>query len=52
MVLLRGVSFFISDLPNTVNNLCQMYADDTKVFAKVGKRSVAKLLWFNADKTV
>ena len=26
---------FIDNLPNIVHSLCQMYADDTKVFAKV-----------------
>ena len=56
---------FINDLPNIVNSLCQMYADDTKVFVKVEKESIAKLqqdldmlvewadcwqLRFNADK--
>ena len=55
----------INDLPDIVNSLCQMYADDVKVVAEVEKESVAKLqqdldmlvewadLWqlrFNADK--
>ena len=65
--LLRPVRFaiFINDLPDIVNSLCQMYADDVKVVAEVEKESVAKLqqdldmlvewadLWqlrFNADK--
>ena len=35
---------FINDLiPDTVNSLCQMYADDTKALAEVEKESVAKL---------
>ena len=34
---------FINDLPDTVNSLCQMYADDTKDFAEVDKENVAKL---------
>ena len=34
---------FINDLPDIVNSLCQMYADDTKVLAEVDKESVAKL---------
>ena len=34
---------FISDLHDTVNSLCQMYADNMKVFAEVEKDSVAKL---------
>ena len=56
---------FINDLPNIVKSLWQMYADDTKVFVKVEKGSIAKLqqdfdmlvewadcwqLRFNADK--
>ena len=34
---------FIHDLPDIVNSLCQMYADDTKVFAEVEKESEVKL---------
>ena len=34
---------FINDLHDTVNSLCQMYADDTKDFAEVDKENVAKL---------
>ena len=35
---------FINDLiPDIVNSLCQMYADDTKALAEVEKESVAKL---------
>ena len=33
---------FIKELPDVVNSTCQMYADDTKVFAEVEKESVAK----------
>ena len=34
---------FIKDLPDIVNSLCHMYADDTNVFGKVDKKSAAKL---------
>ena len=35
---------FINDLiPDTVNSLCQMYAEDTKALAEVEKESVDKL---------
>ena len=34
---------FISDLPDIENSLCQMYADDMKVFAEVEMEIVAKL---------
>ena len=43
---------FINDLPDAVNSLCSMYADDTKVYRKINNLQDRNMLQEDIDKLV
>ena len=43
---------FINDLPDVVESLCQMYADDTKVFSNAGNQQLRDQIQKDLDNLV